>query len=121
MPEFRRTQPPPEGTGDDRLTTNPDDCVTHAKLDRRLESGRAFMLTHIDAKFDHLENLIKSGFPNGDPRKHCEVHEGFIRAAADNHALWKSVREKTVSGAIWSALGLLILAVWEAIKVGVHK
>lgn len=92
-------------------------AVTHEDL----EEGRKFMAAHFDDRFDALEKLIRDGFPGGDPRSHREVHEGFIRAAADNHALWKSVREKTVSGAIWSALGLVLLAVWEAVKAGVHK
>ena len=123
MPDFHRTRPPAidwDGATE-RRTPDPDDYVTHAELDRRLDQGRKVMIAHFDDRFDALENLIKSGFPNGDPRKHCEVHEGFIADAADKRALWKSVREKTLTGGVYSALGFLLLAVWEAIKTGVHK
>ena len=115
------TTRPPERTGDERRTTNPDDCVTHAQLDRRLEFGRTAMIQHFDDRFDGLESLIKSGFPGGDPRRHCEVHEGFIQDAEDRRALWKSVREKTITGGVYALAGFVAMAVWEAIKIGVVK
>lgn len=94
---------------------------THEEVDRKLTEGRVIMIAHIDTQFFQLKELIKSGFPHGDPSKHREVHEAFIRDAEDRRALWKAVREKTITGAVYSALIFIALAIWEAVKSGVIK
>lgn len=120
MPDFQNSRPR-SGPDVDRRTPSPDDYVTHAELDQRLAEGRAAMIKHFDARFDDLERLLRTGFPNGDPAKHREAHEGLIQEAADSKALWRSVKEKTITSGVWAALGMLLLAVWEYVKAGVHK
>ena len=78
-------------------------------------------MRHMDARFDQLEKLIKSGFPHGDPDAHRRVHETFISEAAERAALKKSIIEKIVTGGVWSVIVLVALAVWEYLKTGVHK
>lgn len=97
------------------------DAVTREELDKKLVEGRTIMSNHIDTKFAEVTTLIKSGFPDNDPRKHRELHEALIEEAADRRELWKSVREKTVTGAVYSGLIFIGLAIWEAIKTGVLK
>lgn len=97
------------------------DVVTKEELEKKLLEGRSIMSSHIDTKFAEVTTLIKSGFPDNDPRKHREVHEALIQEAKDRRELWKSVREKTISGAVYSGLIFIALAIWEAIKSGVLK
>ena len=86
-------------------------AVTHEDL----EEGRKFMAAHFDDRFDALEKLIREGFPNGDPRSHREVHEGYIKDAADRAALWKSIRDKLITSAVYAGALLIASAVWEHI------
>jgi hypothetical protein len=76
---------------------------------------------HIDHRFDHLEGLIRSGFPDGDPLKHRAVHEGFITTAKDRSDLRKVIWERIITGGVWAGLGLIALAVWEYLKAGVRS
>lgn len=94
-----------------------DSAVTHADL----EEGRKIMAQHFDTRFDGLEKIIKSGFPNGDPIEHRKVHEGYIKDAAERSALWRSVREKTLTGVIWGFLILIGGIVWEWFKAEVKR
>lgn len=83
--------------------------VTHEDL----EAGRRIMASHIDDRFDALEKLIESGFPEGDLTTHRKVHEGYIKDAADRAALFRAVREQIVKGLTWALLLLIGSAVWE--------
>ncbi len=76
---------------------------------------------HIDQRFDDLERLIRSGFPNGDPVQHRQVHEGYINEAAARAALRKAIFEKILSGSVMAGLGLLALAAWEFLKREIAK
>lgn len=76
---------------------------------------------HFDERFDGLERLIRAAFPDGDVEAHRRVHEGYIKNANDRADLWKAVREKTVSGGIYAALGLLIMAAIESFKAWVKS
>lgn len=71
---------------------------------------------HFDERFDSLEQTLQSAFPNGDLEGHRRAHEEVIATIADRTALWKAVREKTVSGGVYAALGLLMMALWEYAK-----
>lgn len=103
------------------MASNPNTPPTHEEVDRKLTEGRVIMISHIDTRFDQLRDLIKSGFPGGDPAKHREVHEALIRDAEDRRTLWKAVREKTITGGVYSAVIFIALAVWESVKSGVIK
>jgi hypothetical protein len=70
---------------------------------------------------DVLEKKIESGFPLGDPIEHRKVHEQCIKDAAERAALWKSVREKTITGIIWAGLILLSTSLWEYLKTLVKQ
>ena len=119
MSDFSRTRPPPDWTGPERR--KPGDFVTREEMESRLQEGRKTMTDHFDERFDDLERVLRDGFPGGNPAKHREVHEGFMQEAADARALWKSVKEKSITSGVWAGLGLLLLAVWEYLKVSVHK
>lgn len=105
------------GFQDSQLVERRKGSVTHEDLER----GRQIMAAHIDERFDQLVSLIKSGFPNGDPESHRRVHEGYIQEAADRAALWKSLREKTITGVVWGLLVLLGTVLWEWFKAEVRK
>ena len=76
---------------------------------------------HTDEKFQELIDLIKSGFPEGDPATHRAVHEGYIRQAEERKELWSSVLRQVVSGTVYSALAFAVWAVWNALKQDLHK
>ena len=125
MPEnFRNTQPPPPGwEAQARAWPKPVPqpvVVVHSKdepvTQEQLAASYDRMVQHVDARFDQFELLIRDGFPNGDLTAHRAAHEGVIQQAADRAALWKSVREKTVSGVVWAFVLLTGSALWEHAK-----
>ena len=74
------------------------------------------ILSHIDKRFDEMETLIRSGFPDGDIEGHRRAHETVIESAAGRAKLWSTVLEKTISGSVWAAIVLLAMALWEYVK-----
>ena len=50
-----------------------------SKMPDRRSSDR--FQQHMDERFDALEKLIKSGFPDGNPEEHRKVHERYIKGA----------------------------------------
>lgn len=74
------------------------------------------LLGYVDAKVQEVISRIDSGFPNGDPVEHRKVHEHYMREASERAALWKSIREKTITGIVWAGLMLIGSALWDFIK-----
>ena len=81
-------------------------------FDERFDEQRK----HIDSRFDEQDKKLASAFPDGDLEGHRRAHEEVIATIKDRADLWKAVREKTVSGGVYAALGLLMLALWEYAK-----
>ena len=92
-------------------------AVTH----EHIQSYQAALRQHFDKRFDELEKMLRSAFPDGDLDGHRRAHQTVIAAAADRATLWKSVREKTISGSIWAGIVLLAAALWEYIKDQVKR
>jgi len=92
---------------------NPDDPVTREYLEDALMRNRHSTKEYINTKVTELEELIRDGFPNGDPRSHREVHETYIKESEEKSALWKSVREKLISGGVMAAVGFIVVALWN--------
>ena len=112
MPNAENNGPPGWDGQTERRSPTPNAAVTHGDLDQRLSETKTHISRHMDTRFQELQNLIKSGFPNGDPIKHREMHEELLRQLLDRRELWKSIREKTITGAVYSALIFIALAVW---------
>lgn len=79
------------------------------------------LLGHVDAKVQEVISRIDSGFPGGDPVEHRKVHEHYIREASERAALWKSIREKTITGIVWAGLMLIGSALWDFIKTALKS
>lgn len=77
--------------------------------------------SHIDRRIDEITVLIKAGFPQGDPHAHRMVHENLFQQASDRADLWRAVREKSITGVVWAALGIVGLAVLEWVKMEVKR
>lgn len=86
-----------------------------------VEEKHQQLFQHIDARFEDLNKKIESGFPYGDLIEHRKVHESYIKEAAERAALWKSVREKTITGIVWAGLMLIGSALWEFAKVALKS
>ena len=86
-------------------------------------------MTEQNEKLEEINNkldLILSAFPSGrdgkpDPMAHRRYHEDEARYVEDKRKLWASVRSAVVTGAVWSCLGFLALAVWHYIKLTISK
>lgn len=76
------------------------------------------VVSYIDNRIDEK---MAEAFVNGDPVQHKAEHQELINAAMERKALWKSVREKVLSGGIWAAILFLGTAGWEWIKREVSK
>lgn len=99
----------------------PGEPVTREYLDEALAKNRHATREFVGNKFSELEELIRDGFPNGDPASHRKVHEAYIQEAAERRAFWKSVVEKIATGAIYTAVIAVATAVWTWIKSEAHK
>lgn len=87
---------------------------------RKPQSGQALsadVIKYIDHRIDaQLKQVIEDAFPGGNLGKHKAEHEESAESSKDRAALWKSVREKIVTGGIWSAVALLATAAAEGVK-----
>ena len=77
------------------------------------------VLNEISDKLSSLENLIKDGFPLGDPAAHRRVHEQYIVEANARNAMVQGAKQKVLEGALWAGLVLLCVALWDYIKARV--
>ena len=111
----RPPPPPPPPVLDD------NDHLTVGILREMLAEGRKETMHHVDVKLSELRHLIEDGFPNGDTRAHREVHERYIREAADRAALWKSIREKLVTSAVYAVALLVAGALWQHVVTLIHN
>lgn len=100
---------------------NPGDPITREYLEDALTRNRHSTKEYINTKVTELEELIRAGFPDGDPIAHCAVHKGYIQEAADRKAFWRGVFEKIATGTIYAAVIAVATAVWTWIKSEAHK
>ena len=95
------------------------------KIHTDLQSLDSKLTVHIIDESTNLAKqiaiLVEAGFPDGDLRKHRDDHEFTLSEEKDKKELGKKVRERTVSGLVWAAFGLVGVAVWEYIKVVIHR
>ena len=88
------------------------------KLDRR--SSDKFQ-QHMDERFDALEKLIKSGFPDGNPEEHRKAHEQRIKEAKEKEEVRLAVKKSLYSSGIWLALLTLVAALASYLGIEVRK
>lgn len=93
------------------------------KLATAIVEGRLEQREHFDRKIDELSEMVRSGFPNGDPIEHRKVHESYIREAKERSEMYRSLRDRLLSGgvlAVFGVIGGLLYwighAAWEAFK-----
>lgn len=99
----------------------PDHLVAMIDLavDEAMKKHQREMVKHFDQKFAHIDSLIRSAFPGGDPLGHRLSHESQIRAAEFWARVKASLAEKLAFGVVSGGLLFLGLAAWEAIKAKV--
>lgn len=76
---------------------------------------------HMDERFDALEKLIKSGFPDGDPEEHRKVHERRIKEAKEKEEVRLAVKKSLYSSGIWLAILTLLAALASYFGIEVRK
>ena len=76
---------------------------------------------HMDERFDALEKLIKSGFPDGDPEEHRKVHEGYIKEAKEREEVRMAVKKSLYSSGTWLAILTILAAVASYFGIEVRK
>ena len=87
-------------------------------LDRRRSDG---FQQHMDERFDALEKLIKSGFPDGNPEEHRRIHERRIKEAREREEVRLAVKKSLYSSGIWLALLTLVAALASYFGIEVRK
>lgn len=90
--------------------------MTPEQLSHHLDLHAAELKKHVDTQLSIINARLDSGFPYGDPVEHRKVHEQYIKDAVERASLWKSIREKTITGIIWAGLILLSTSLWEYLK-----
>ena len=82
----------------------------------RLDEHAKTEANQLNARFDKLEALLKSGFPGGDPDEHRRYHDEVIDFMRERRELWRAIREKTLTALLWSGLLTLGSAIYHYIK-----
>ena len=82
----------------------------------RLDEHAKTETDQLNARFDKLEALLKSGFPGGDPDEHRRYHDEVIDFMRERRELWRAIREKTLTALLWSGLLTLGSAIYHYIK-----
>ena len=90
-----------------------------SKIPDRRSSDR--FQQHMDERFDALEKLIKSGFPNGDPEEHRRIHERHIKEAKEREEVRLAVKKSIYSSGIWLAILTLLAALASYFGIEVRK
>ena len=75
----------------------------------------------MDERFDALEKLIKSGFPDGNPEEHRKVHERYIKDAKEREEVRLAVKKSLYSSGIWLAILTLLAALASFFGIEVRK
>ena len=86
--------------------------------DRRRSDG---FQQHMDERFDALEKLIKSGFPDGNPEEHRKVHERHIKEAKEKEEVRLAVKKSLYSSGTWLAILTLLAALASYFGIEVRK
>ena len=96
---------------------DPADPPTNARERRKTDT----LQKHMDDRFDALEKLIKSGFPEGDPEEHRKVHEGYIKEAKEREEVRMAVKKSLYSSGTWLAILTILAAVASYFGIEVRK
>lgn len=76
---------------------------------------------HMDERFDALEKLIKSGFPDGNPEEHRKAHERRIKEAKEKEEVRLAVKKSLYSSVIWLAILTILAALASYFGIEVRK
>lgn len=101
-----------------------ENLVNFADLERHIDARIRAILEEkasaetkfLNARFDALETLLKSAFPDGDPLRHKAYHDEVMEFMKERRELWKAIREKTLSGLLWSMMLTGGAAFWHYLK-----
>lgn len=99
----------------------PQDPITREYLDLALQDWRHASREDFNTHFICLEQLIRDGFPEGDPAEHRKVHEGYIKKAHSRSAMWEAVLKQVLTGTVWAGLIAVSAALWIQFKAEVYK
>ena len=88
---------------------------------KAIKADNTELRKHFDDRFDQLEALIKSGFPDGDPASHRRVHEQHIKEAAEKAEVWLAIKKSVLSSGVWLALLTIVVAVGSYFGIEVKK
>lgn len=86
------------------------------RVKQRLDEHMVLQARDLDVRFDELKTLLRSAFPGGDPIKHKQYHDEAIEYMQERRELWRSIREKTVTGVVWMGLTAFGAALWSYVK-----
>ena len=115
-----------------RMKDSDMEILTKREFEERLSAFRSSTADAINTRFELLEKriiekleelnkILLSGFPNGDPVEHRKDHETNIKLDNEKNELYKNVREKVITSAVWGMVVMISLALWEYLKEGLSK
>jgi len=90
-------------------------------VDESVSALEARMRTHFDDRFDTMQRMFMSAFPNGDPHGHRLRHEDDIRSADNWTYLRREVMLKLITAVLMFGLGWGAAALWTAFRTGIIK
>lgn len=106
----------PGGVTLEELNAHIDVRVMHA-----LQAHEERMGARMDRRFDELADLLRSGFPEGDPAAHRRVHEARMNKARDWARMTQGIAQTVVAAVFLAALGFLGMAAYQHILTIAHR
>jgi len=79
------------------------DSYLHA-ISELIRQSRDEQRTYFDARLNELGDIIRSGFPNGDPGAHRAVHDAWIKEAEAKAKFYQETKGRIFVAGIISAL-----------------
>lgn len=78
--------------------------------------GMAQDLNNMKYRLDMMDKHILKAYPGGDLEGHRRYHELMIQRNEEIRGLKQAIKEKTLTGLVWSAMAFIGWCVWSAIK-----
>lgn len=89
----------------------------HEHIDRHIESRfdqlSNSMMRQTETQYSALSDLIKSGFPNGDPVEHRKAHEQMMRYVEKRERFISDLSMHLAKGGVWALAVFMGVSMWH--------
>lgn len=85
-------------------------------IEERIKDSRETEIVLMNKRFDSMEQMFKSAFPDGDPRKHRDYHQEQIDYIREQREFYADLKKKSAFGLLVFFASAIGMAMWEYLK-----